>query len=150
MIRSTNFHRLKEIISTFSLHPFNGPAHSCHARCDTKFISTNSKRLLAYLLCMCENILFVDKPIKRQVSPIFYDQFTIPGDLHRYKSCWSVTDHLNIPTFRSQKYGRFSTKASTIDSWNSMQNLLIKNFSLKNSTSNKIKYFLTKLFIEKY
>ena len=97
-----------------------------------------------------ENILFVNKSINRQVPPIFYDWFTFSGDLHRYETCWSVTDHLNIPTFRTQKYGRFSIRASTIYSWNSMQNLLIKNLSLKNSTSKKIKYFLTKHFIEKY
>ena len=97
-----------------------------------------------------ENKLFVNKSINRQVPPIFYDWFIFSGDLHRYETCWSVTDHLNIPTFRTQKYGRFSIRASTIYSWNSMQNLLIKNLSLKNSTSKKIKYFLTKLFIEKY
>ena len=95
-------------------------------------------------------LLFVNKSINRQVPPIFYDWFTFSGDLHRYETCWSVTDHLNIPTFRTQKYGRFSIRASTIYSWNSMQNLLIKNLSLKNSTSKKIKYFLTKHFIEKY
>ena len=82
-----------------------------------------------------ENILFVNKSINRQVPPIFYDWFTFSGDLHRYETCWSVTDHLNIPTFWTQKYGRFSIRASTIYSWNSMQNLLINNLSLKNSTS---------------
>ena len=97
-----------------------------------------------------ENILFVNKSINRQVPPIFYDWFTFSGDLHRYKTCWSVTDHLNIPTFRTQKYGRYSIRASTICSWNSIENLLIKNLSFKNSTSKKIKYFLTKHFIEKY
>ena len=68
----------------------------------------------------------------------------------RCKTCLSVTDHLNIPIFWTQKYGCFSIRASTIYSWNSMQNLLIKNSSLKNSTPKKIKYFLTKHFIEKY
>ena len=96
------------------------------------------------------NILFVNKSINRRVPPIFYDWFTFSGDLQRYETCWFVTNHLNIPTFRTKKYGRFSTRAGTIYSWNSMQNLLIKNLSLKNSTSKKIKYFLTKLFIEKY
>ena len=91
-----------------------------------------------------------NKSINRQVPPIFYDWFTFSGDLHRYKARWSVTDHLNIPTFRTQKYGRFSIRASIIYSWNSIQNLLIKNLSLKNSTSKKFKYFLTKHFIEKY
>ena len=97
-----------------------------------------------------KNILFVNKSIHRHVPPIFYDSLTFYRDLHRYKTCWSVTDHLNIPTFWTQKYGRFSIRVSNIYSWNSMQNLLIKNLSLKNSTSKKIKYFLTKLFIEKY
>ena len=102
-----------------------------------------------------ENILFVNKSINRQVPPIFYDWFTFSGDLHRYETCWSVTDHLNIPTFRTQKYGRFSIRASTIYLWNSILNLLIyhlniyqKNLSRKNSTTKKIKYFLTKHFTE--
>ena len=97
-----------------------------------------------------ENILFLNKSINRHVPPIFYDWFIFSGDLHRYETCWSVTNHLNAPTFWTQKYGHFSIRASTICSWNSMQNLLIKNLSLKNSTSKKIKYFLTKYFIEKH
>ena len=64
-----------------------------------------------------ENILFVNKSINRQIMPpIFYDWFTFSGDLHRYEAYWSVTDHLNIPTFRTQKYGPFSIRASTINS----------------------------------
>ena len=74
-----------------------------------------------------ENILFVNKSINKQVPPIFYDWFTYSGDLHRYETCWSLTDHLNIPSFWTQKHGRFSIRASTIFSWNSMQNLLIKS-----------------------
>ena len=97
-----------------------------------------------------ENILFVSKSINRQVPPIFYDWFTFSGDLHRYKTSWSANDHLKIPISQTQKYGCFSIRASIIYSWNSMQNLLIKNLSLKNSTTKTIKYFLTKHFIEKY
>ena len=102
-----------------------------------------------------KKILFVNKSINRQVSPIFYDLFTLSGDLHRYETCWSVNDHLTIPNFWTQKYGRFSIRASTIYLWNSILNLLIyhlniyqKNLSRKNSTSKKIKYFLTKHFTE--
>ena len=61
-----------------------------------------------------ENILFVNKSINRQVPPIFYDWFTFSGVLHRYKTCWSVNNYLNLPTFRTQKYGHFSVRASTI------------------------------------
>ena len=95
------------------------------------------------------DILFVNKSMNRQVPLICYDWFTFSGDLHRYETCWFVNDHLNISAFRTQKYGR-SIRASTIYSWNSMQNLLMKHLSLKNSTSKEIKYFLTKHFIEKY
>ena len=84
------------------------------------------------------------------MPPIFYDWFTFSEDLHRYETCWSGNDHLNIPTFRTQKYGHFSIRAGSIYSWNSMQNLLIKNLSLKKPTSKNIKYFLTKHFIQKY
>ena len=97
-----------------------------------------------------KNILFVNNSINRHVPSIFYDWFTFSGNLQRYKTCWSVNNHLNKPTFQAEKYGRFSIWASSIYSWNSIQNLLIKNLSLKNSTSKKIKYFLTKPFIEKY
>ena len=95
-----------------------------------------------------ENICFVNKSISRQVPHIFYDWFTFSGNLHRYKTCLSVNDHLNIPTFWTQKYSRFSIRARAINSWNSMQNLLIKNLSFKNSTSKKIKYILTNNFVE--
>ena len=70
-----------------------------------------------------ENKLFVNKPINRQVPPIFYDRFTFSGNLHRYETCWSVNDHLNIPTFWTQKYGHFSIRASTIYSWNYTKSL---------------------------
>ena len=49
-----------------------------------------------------KNILFVNKSINRQVSPIFHDWFTFSGDLHRYGTCWSATDHLTyhlLPSF---------------------------------------------------
>ena len=46
-----------------------------------------------------ENILFVSKSINTQVSSIFNDWFTFSGNLHRYETCWSATNHLNIPTF---------------------------------------------------
>ena len=59
-----------------------------------------------------ENVLFVNKSISRQVPPIFYDWFIFSGNLHRYKTFWSVNDHLNIPTFQTQKYGRI--RASSI------------------------------------
>ena len=94
-----------------------------------------------------ENIIFVSKSINRQVPSIFYDWFTFSGNLHRYETCWSVTDHLN---FRTQKYGHFSIKASAIRSWNCTQDMLKINLSVKNSTPDRIKYFLTKHFIESY
>ena len=97
-----------------------------------------------------ENIIFVNKPINRQVPSIFYDWFTFSGNLHRYETCWSVTNHLNIPTFRTQKYGHFSIRTSAICSWNYTQDMLKKKFSLKHSTPNRIKYFLTKLFTNSY
>ena len=59
-------------------------------------------------------------------------------------------NHLNISTFRTQKYGHFSIKASAIRSWNFTQDILKVIFSLKNSTPTTIKYFLTKYFIESY
>ena len=116
-----------------------------------------------------QNILFVNKSINRQVPPIFYDWFTFSGNLHRYETCWSVNDHLNILIFWTQKhvaliyihyiftllyiyccFNIYIYRVSTIYSWKSIQNLLMNNFSLKNSTSKKIKYFLTKHFIDKY
>ena len=79
---------------------------------------------------------------------IFYDRFTLSVNLHTYETCWSLNDHLNIPTFRTQKYGSFSIRATNIYSWNSIEILIIKNLSLRISTSKKSKYFLIKHFIE--
>ena len=89
-----------------------------------------------------ENIIFVCKSISRQVPSIFYNWFTCSGNLQRYETCWSVTNHLNIPTFRTQKYGHFSVRASAIRSWNYTQDMLKVNFSLKNSTPKSIKFLL--------
>ena len=85
------------------------------------------------------NILFISKSINRQVLSIFNDWFTFSRNLHRYETCWSVTNHLNIPAFRTQKYGHFSIKASAIRSWNYTQDILKAIFSLKNSTPTTIK-----------
>ena len=41
-----------------------------------------------------ENILFICKSINRQLPSIFYDWFTFSGNLHRYETFWSVTNHL--------------------------------------------------------
>ena len=97
-----------------------------------------------------ENILFFSKSIKRQVPSIFNNWFTFSGNLHRYETCWLVTNHLNIPIFRTQKYGHFSKRASAIHSWNYTQDMLKTNFSLKNSTPTNIEFFLTKYFIKSY
>ena len=94
-----------------------------------------------------ENILFISKSINRQIPSIFYDWFIFSGNLHRYETCWSVTNHLNIPTCQTQKYGRFSIRASAIYSWNYTQDMLKINLSLKTLTPKSIKYFLTKYLI---
>ena len=78
-----------------------------------------------------ENKLFVNKSSNGQVPPIFYNWFTFSGDLHRYESCWSVNDHLNIPTFGIQKYSHFSIRASTIYSWNYTKYLDLKFITQK-------------------
>ena len=96
------------------------------------------------------NILFASKSINRQVSSIFYDWFVFSGNLHRYETCWPVTNHFNIPTFRTQRYGRFRIRASAVPSWNYTQDMLKLNLSLKNSTPKSVKYLLTKYFIESY
>ena len=43
-----------------------------------------------------------------------------------------VTNNLNITTFRIQKYGHFSIRASAIRSWNYTQDMLKISLSLKN------------------
>ena len=95
-----------------------------------------------------DNVLFISKWINRQVPSVCYDCLPFSGNLHKYETCWSVSDHLNIVTFWTQKYGRYSIRATNVDSWCPTQDLLIKNLSLKNSTSESIKYFLTKYFTE--
>ena len=61
-----------------------------------------------------ENIFFINKSTNRQLPPIFYDWFTLSGNLRRYQTCWSVNGHLNRPIFWIQKYGRFSSIASAL------------------------------------
>ena len=58
-----------------------------------------------------------------KVPPIFYYWFTFSRNMHRYETCWSVNDHLNIQTFWIQMYGCFSIRASTIYSWNSTKKI---------------------------
>ena len=77
-----------------------------------------------------ENIIFVSKPINRQASSKFYRWFRFSENLHRYETCWSITNHHNIPTFRTQQYGRFSIKVSAISSCNYSQDMLKMNLSL--------------------
>ena len=90
------------------------------------------------------------KSTNRQNPSIFNDWFTFSGNLNRYETCWLATNHLNIQTFRTQKFGHFSIRASAIRSCNYTQYMLKINLSLKNSTPTSIKYFLTKQFIESY
>ena len=97
-----------------------------------------------------ENIIFISKSINRQAPFIFNDWFTYSRNLHRYETCWLATNHLDIPTFWTQKYGHFSIKASAIHSWNYTQDILKAIFTLKNSSPTTIKYFLAKYFIESY
>ena len=72
-----------------------------------------------------ENIIFVSKSISRLVTSIFNDWFTFSGKLHWYETCWSVTNHLNNPTFWIQKYGHFSVRASAIYIWNNTQDKFV-------------------------
>ena len=78
-----------------------------------------------------ENILFISKFINRQVPSIFYDWFTFSGNLFRYETCWSVTNHLNIPTFRTQKYGVFSISTGAICSLNYIPCLIVWKGGIK-------------------
>ena len=71
-----------------------------------------------------EDIFSVSKSINRQAPSVFYDWFIFSGNLQRYETCWSVTNHLNILTIQTQKYGPFSIRASAIRSWNYTQDML--------------------------
>ena len=68
-----------------------------------------------------EDIIFVSKSINRQAPSVLYDWFIFSEKLQKYETCWSVTNHLNILTIRSQKYGPFIIRASAIRSWNYTQ-----------------------------
>ena len=61
-------------------------------------------------------MLFLSQSINRQVLSIFYDWFTFSENLHRYETCWSVANHLNILPSQTQKYDHFSIRASAIRS----------------------------------
>ena len=97
-----------------------------------------------------ENIIFISKSINRQAPSIFNDCFTFSGNLHRYETFWYATNHPNIPSSRIQKYGHFSLRESAICSWNYTEDMLKIDLLSKSSTPVKIKYFVTKYFIESY
>ena len=40
------------------------------------------------------------------------------------ETSWSVTNHLNTPTFRTPKYGHFSIRTSAIRCWNYTQYMI--------------------------
>ena len=109
--------------------------------------SSNNILKLGYKITL-ENIIFVSKSIIRQVPSIFYDWFTFSAELHRYKTCWFVTNHFNILTFRTQKFGHFSTKAGAISSSNYTQDILKINLSLKNLTLKSMKYFQLNILLK--
>ena len=93
------------------------------------------------------NIIFICNFISRQDPSVYYDWFTFSTNLHRYETCWSVTNHLNITTFRTKNMV-ISSRASAIRSCNDTQGMLKLNLLLKNSTPKTIKYFLTEYLIE--
>ena len=97
-----------------------------------------------------ENILFISKSINRQVPSMLYDWFTFSGNLHKYETCWSVTNYLNISTFQTSKYGRFSVRVSAIRPWNFTPNMLEINLSLQNSIPKSVEYVLSTYFIGSY
>ena len=67
-----------------------------------------------------------------------------PNKVYSYKAILRKTDSLIRSLIRL-----LMTFCDLIAPWNYAKSLN-KNLSLKNSTSKKIKYFLNKLFIEKY
>ena len=80
-----------------------------------------------------KSILFVSKSINRQVPSIFYE---------RKENCWSIINHLNIPTFRTQKYGCYCIRASAMCSWNYAQD----KFVTQNLNSKKYKALPNQIF----
>ena len=72
----------------------------------------SSNNILKFGDKITENIRFISVPINRQVPSIFNDWFRFSGNLHRYETRWSTTNHLSSPTFRTQKYGHFSITAN--------------------------------------
>ena len=83
------------------------------------FLKNTSRRLLLHYLLDTQS-----KSINRHLPSIFFDWFTFSGNLHRYETRWSANNHLNIPTFRAQKYGHCSIRASAIHWWNFTQDML--------------------------
>ena len=94
-----------------------------------------------------ENILFISKFINRQVSSVFYDWLTFSGNLKKYETWCFVTNHLNIPTFQTHKYGSFSIRASAI-SHGTIHKICKKLKSLKYFL-NLLIFFIDLIFIYK-
>ena len=71
---------------------------------------------------MClENILFVSRSINKLTPSVFNTWFSFSSDQHNYETSSFRQGNLIKSSYRTNRYGKYSIIASTIDSWNKIQ-----------------------------
>ena len=71
------------------------------------------------------------------------------SDQHSYEISSSTQDNLIKKIYKTNRYGKYSTTVSAVDSWNKIQKQL-KNTLLKDLFPNKIKTVVSNFYLKLY
>jgi len=96
-----------------------------------------------------ENCLFISKSMNKLLPEIFLNWFHLVIDTHNHVTRNAIHGHLNLPSYRTNIYGRHSFIISSINSWNYFQ----RSFPDKPLWEYKIgnlKNLLSKMLIDSY
>ena len=99
-------------------------------------------------ICL-ENILFVSKSISNLSPSVFNTWFVFYSDQYSYETSSSTQDNLIKLFNKTNRYGKYSTTVSAVESWNKIQKQL-KNTSLKDLSPNKIKTIVSNFYLKSY
>ena len=96
-----------------------------------------------------ENYIFISKSLKGLLPSVFNNWFKFYSQSHSYETSWVSLDYLEIPSYRTKTYGRYSIIVEAIYVWNHLlscyQNLIFHKFR-----ANKVKKILFTFFLNRY
>ena len=95
------------------------------------------------------DVIFVNRAINNTLPSIFNDWFKFCSEIHNYETSSTSKDHLYKQSYRTNAYGKFSVKASAIESWNKTQDQM-GGILLKDQTPSKIKILMSQKYIDSY